>query len=98
METLTLLVQVAILLATLRINHKLKMNQAELAQKLGDLGTELTATADQMVKALGEIRTAIENAGNVTPEVETALNSAMAVADRQKATAQELDDLNPDNP
>lgn len=75
----------------IRLLHKLLrkvkqiiMNQTELAQALADLGTQLN-------KALDEIRTAIENGGNVTPEVEAALNNA-------KAVAQALDDLNPDQP
>lgn len=64
--------------------ERINMNQTELAAALGDLGAQLN-------KALDEIRRAIENAGNVTPEVEAALTNA-------KAVAQQLDDLNPDTP
>ena len=63
---------------------EIEMNQQELQVQLGNLG-------EQLNKALGEIRTEIENAGNTTPEVDAALQRAQEVA-------QALDDLNPDNP
>ena len=62
----------------------------------------MTDLGDQLLKALGEIKTAIENSGNVSQELtdavngmETAINEGMA---GPKATAQELDNLNPDQP
>jgi ABC-type transporter Mla subunit MlaD len=75
----TLMILWAIRIAT----RKITMNQAELAQALSDLGA-------QLVKALDEIKAAIQNAGEVTPEVQAALDNA-------KAVAQALDDLNPDS-
>jgi len=60
------------------------MTKAELAQALSDLG-------DQLAKALEEIRVALENAGNTTPEIDAALAKA-------KEVGQSLDDLNPDAP
>lgn len=64
--------------------RKLTMNQQELAQELSNL------TA-QLLKALNEIIAALQAGQEVTPEVIEKLEAA-------KALAQQLDDLNPDQP
>ena len=66
------------------IERLIKMNQAELAQKLSDL-------SDQIQKGIDEVINALNNAGTITPEVQAAL-------DNLSAKAQALDDLNPDQP
>jgi hypothetical protein len=70
----------------------IEMNQHELAQelvnvteKVNKIGTETTA----LLGKVDELQAAIEQAGNVTPEVQTAL-------DALKAQAQTVDDLVPD--
>ncbi len=60
------------------------MNQAELAQALTDVST-------QIQKGIDEVLAAVQNAGNVTPEVQAALDSL-------RTKAQTLDDINPDQP
>lgn len=60
------------------------VNQTELAQELNNLTT-------QLLRALNEIISALQAGQEVTPEVIEKLNAA-------KALAQQLDDLNPDNP
>jgi uncharacterized hydantoinase/oxoprolinase family protein len=85
---------------------KVLMTQAELAQALADFQASQsqaqTDLSDQLNKALAEIIAAVQNAGNVTPELQTAVDnmrSAIAAGDAAaKAVAQQLDDLNPDTP
>ena len=60
------------------------MTKEELAQALDDLGAQLN-------KALAEIIAAIQNVDNIPQDIIDKLNAA-------KATAQALDDLNPDAP
>lgn len=60
------------------------MTQAELTAKLGDFST-------QLAKAIQEIKDAVANQPNVTPELE-------AAAANLGALVQEADDLNPDDP
>ena len=69
------------------INRKLDtilMTNDELVQALDDLAAQLN-------KALGEIMTEISNLGSVPQSVVDKLTAA-------KAVAQQLDDLNPDQP
>lgn len=66
-------------------NHKILMTQQELAQQLDALTTQTTKIKAE-VQALLD---AIANAGNVSPEVQTAV-------DNLKAAIQGVDDLNPD--
>jgi len=61
-----------------------KMNSAELAAALTKIGQQLS-------KAIEEVKSALKNAGNTTPEIDAALNNVAQVA-------QQLDDLNPDAP
>jgi uncharacterized hydantoinase/oxoprolinase family protein len=85
---------------------KVLMTQAELAQALADFqASQSQAQTDlsaQLNKALAEIIAAVQNAGNVTPELQAAVDnmrSAIAAGDASaKAVAQQLDDLNPDTP
>ena len=60
------------------------MNSAELAAALTKIGQQLS-------KAIEEVKSALKNAGNTTPEIDAALNNVAQVA-------QQLDDLNPDAP
>jgi len=60
------------------------MTKAELAQAIND-------ASDQISKGIDEVKKAIEESGNSTPEIDAALN-------RLQGKTQELDDLNPDAP
>lgn len=60
------------------------MTQKELAEALQKVN-------EQLQKAIKEIVTAVQNAGNTTPEVDAALQAL-------QNAAQALDDLNPDAP
>ncbi len=68
----------------LELERKILMNQAELAQALTDVST-------QIQKGIDEVLAAVQNAGNVTPEVQAALDSL-------RTKVQTLDDINPDQP
>ena len=82
---------------------KIMASQAELAQQLRDLSTDLNAKNDQLQKALGELTqkiadliAAVQAAGNTTPEVDAAV-AALQASDANVATsAQQLDDIVPD--
>lgn len=76
---------------------------AAVATQLGGLATQLTAVDAQLDKATNEIVLAIQNAGAVSPAVETAIGNLQAAAaalkapvDTATAAAKTLDDLNPD--
>jgi CII-binding regulator of phage lambda lysogenization HflD len=75
------------LVALIAVNLQLK----KLTMTIQELGTEISNVAAQLQKALDEIILALQNAGNVPQDVIDKLNAA-------KAVAQQLDDLNPDNP
>ena len=68
----------------IKLLKKILMNQQELA-------AALSKVSDQLQKGIDEVKTAIANSGNTTPEVDTALANL-------QAAAQALDDLNPDAP
>lgn len=51
----------------------------------------LNAISDQLAKALNELVTAIQNAGNTTPEVD-------AATAKLQQLAQDLDNIVPDQP
>lgn len=72
------------------------MNQAELATALDGLSTSLTATSDELNKAMAEIVAALKNAGNTSPEVDAAVAKLQTVTDALATVAKSLDDLNPD--
>lgn len=63
--------------------------QAELAQQLTDLGTQLDKVLGEINTEIQKLEDAITAAGSTTPEVDTALASL-------KAKVQTIDDLNPD--
>ena len=63
--------------------------QAELAQQLTDLGTQLDKVLGEINAEIQKLEDAIAAAGNSTPEVDAALASL-------KAKVQTLDDLNAD--
>lgn len=71
------------------LQRKLLMNQAELAQSLTDLGTQLTKASAEITGKITELEAAIGNAGTVSPQVEAALNAL-------KASGQALDNIVPD--
>lgn len=81
---LTLLMQAAVLLAVLRSRRAIIMTIQELEVEIGNL-------SDQLTKALTEILEQIQTLGNVPQS----LIDKVTVA---RATAQSLDDLNPDQP
>ena len=78
--------------------QEILMNQAQLAAALGTVASSLTAVGQQLDKATQEIVTAVQNAGNTSPEVDAALEQLTAVSTALSAAAQGLDDLNPDAP
>lgn len=63
--------------------------QAELAQQLTDLGTQIDKVFGEITAEIQKLEDAIAAAGGTTPEVDAALASL-------KAKVQTLDDLNPD--
>jgi chromosome segregation ATPase len=75
----------------LDLKGTLTMNQQELAQALDDIKAQADKAKDEIVAQVASLEDAITAAGNVTPEVQTAL-------DALKGSVQSLDDLNPDTP
>jgi hypothetical protein len=81
---------------------KLTMTQPELAQAIRDFTTTITGNLDalgaQLLKALDEIIHAV--GGEVSPELQEAFDNMKSVIEAgvasSKATAQQLDDINPD--
>lgn len=74
------------------IHHQNKiiiMKQQELADQLTALGTQLAKVKSEILGAVSNLESQIQNAGNVTPDVETAFNAL-------KTAVQGLDDLNAD--
>lgn len=69
--------------------NKIMLTQAELAQQLTDLGTQLDKVSAEINAEIQKLTDAIAAAGTTTPEVDAALASL-------KAKVQSLDDLNPD--
>lgn len=71
--------------------NKIMASQAELAQALVDLKTQLTKVAGEITGQIQALEDALANAGGTTPEVDAALAEV-------KTAVQALDDLNPDKP
>lgn len=65
--------------------------QAQVAQDLVALKTQLTKVGNEVLGKLAELETALANQGNATPEVEAALAAL-------KTSVQAVDDLIPDAP
>lgn len=65
--------------------------QAQLAQELRDIKTQNEKARTEILAKIAALEGAIENAGNTTPEVDTALAEL-------KASVQADDDLNEDAP
>src|SRR6266436_879425 len=98
---LILLLQGAMILALLRIDRKIRriiMTQAELAQALRDLKSNLDDDVTQLQKAFDELTAALQNQGTVSQEVQDALTALGASKDAIKNKSQALDDLTPDTP
>jgi len=77
-----------------QLNNRLESimtTQAQLAAQLTALAEQATKAKNEVLAKFDELQVAITNAGNVTPEVETAL-AALATA------VQATDDLVPDAP
>jgi chromosome segregation ATPase len=89
MLTTIIILQIINIILNIIQNNKIKMTQAELAQQLTDLNTELAKVNTEVQTKLQELADAIANEGNVSPEVETALNNL-------KTAIQGVDDLIPD--
>lgn len=87
-----------LLAPVIRILKGMEMNQAELAQTLDTVATELGAVSDQLQKGIDEVVAAVGNTGSTSPEVDAALSRLQGVADALKTKTQALDDLNPDAP
>lgn len=98
MNIFILLLQGAIFLALLRIDRKITMNQAEMAQFLRNFGTGLSDISDQLSKATDEIVKAVQNQSDVSPELQAAVDALTPVKDALATKSQTLDDLNPDAP
>lgn len=63
--------------------------QAELAQSLADVSTQVDKAKAEIVAKIGDLETALANAGNTSPEVDAALAAL-------KASVQGVDDIVPD--
>ena len=77
-----------------RIEHKLGQimaTQAEEAAKLTALSAQLSKANDEIQKAIADLKTALDAAGNTSPEVD-------AATDALTMKAQALDDIVPDAP
>ena len=66
-------------------------SQAEEAAKLTALSEQLTKANDEIQKAIADLKTALDNAGQTSPEVDAATEALTA-------KAQALDDIVPDVP
>lgn len=75
---------------TLKIDQMAK-TQAELAADLRALNAQVEKSKQEILDKTAQLETAIQNAGNVTPEVEEALANL-------KSSVQSVDDLNADAP
>jgi hypothetical protein len=80
----------ALIAQTLVILWAIRIATGKITMKIDEVGPRLSALGAKLVKALDEIRAAIEKSGDVPPDVEAKLQAAEGVA-------QELDDLNPDS-
>lgn len=65
--------------------------QQELADQLTSLTAQLTKVRTEVLTKISDLEAAIANAGQVSPEVQTAL-------DALKTEVQAIDDINPDAP
>lgn len=70
-------------------NHKIIMTQAELAQALNDASTQADKAKAEILQKIADLEAAVNNAGNVTPEVEAAFTAL-------KSKVQGIDDIVPD--
>jgi uncharacterized protein YPO0396 len=68
---------------------EIKVNQAELAEKLEAVNTTLVKVRVEVVGAVADLKAAIEAAQTVDPALQ-------AVVAKLEGTAKALDDLNPD--
>lgn len=76
------------------INSKLDnimATQAELAQQLTDVATQVEKTKTEITTKISDLEAAIVAAGNTSPEVDAALASL-------KSAVQGVDDIVPDTP
>jgi uncharacterized protein YoxC len=74
--------------------EKILMNQDELAKGLADVGTQVAKIGSESTATLqkvAELEAALNNAGGVSPAVQSAFNAL-------KAQVQVVDDLIPDVP
>lgn len=71
--------------------NQILMTQAELAQALTDAAAEAVKAKAEIVAKIADLEGAIANAGNTTPEVDTALAAL-------KEAVQGVDDIVPDAP
>lgn len=78
------------------------MNQTEMKEALATVQANQEATQATLVKVVGEVKaliTALANTSNtLDPEVEAAVNTLIASSNAVNAVANELDDLNADEP
>jgi ABC-type transporter Mla subunit MlaD len=71
--------------------RKILMNQAELAEHLQGKDAQLNKALAEINQRIQDLITAVENAGNTTPEVDKAIENLDVVT-------QALDDIVPDTP
>lgn len=103
----------AVLHAIADLRNFIMVSNTELVTQLNEVKAELEATTAQNTKASGEVVAAVAaltqriadleaviaaGGSDVPPEVIEAFNGVKAAADAAKASAQALDDLNPDAP
>lgn len=73
------------------LKARIEMNNAELAQGLRDVKTQVIKAKGEVVDKIAALETAVGNAGTVSPEVEAAFADL-------KTAAQSIDDVVPDGP
>lgn len=73
------------------LKETIMTSQAELATQLQDLAAQTEKARTEVLTKIGDLESAIANAGNTTPEVDAALAAL-------KGAVQGVDDIVPDAP
>jgi len=73
----------------IKLLNQIHMDQVQLAQELAALQAQVDKANGEILQKIADLEAAIAAAGNVTPEVQAAL-------DALKASVQSVDDIVPD--
>lgn len=95
-----------------RLEESIMATQEELATQLEALNTSLSNVTTQLAEvsieiqnasaaqtdAITELQEQLQNAANVSPQVQAAMDAVLATSQTLVASVQTLDDINPDAP